>query len=528
MYTLGYGRKSVVRRGVDTISVDKQRLAIAELADKRGEELVWFEDAEGHRSGRSERARPGYQRLIARLQGDSSVRSVIFYELDRAARSVVLIDRILKLCQDKNVAFICIKEGIDTSKGLGANEITRIQLLAVLAEGEANRVAERMSDTARYYREQLHIPWGMWPFGVARSGEGDAARFDPDPPHDGAVRQVMTLYCDGHGYRDTALAMNRLGYFHVDRYGRQKAFNTETIRSIVGNVLFYAGYAIGVRFRAKQARVTLDGDEGSYLDRYVRAMRAVRSPAITPLIDDGMASAVVERRFKSQLTGRRPNGWVALLTPILYWKDQRLRAQTRDYGNFYRARGREGACFDGDRIETSLLGHLRDVHFTPQMRTDVRRTIEETIGASARAEFERRQAKVMGEMDMLIDLLSASAIDREIYNTRYVRLESQLKAVRQQMQAPDNVDTLMDTLNNVFSALERMTPRKRKIAIQDIFERVDLSDEGEITRIQMREWAREPFKQIAAAINHGSGVPTMPPVSTDDDVGTNWYIRRAA
>ena len=235
---------------------------------------------------------------------------MIFYELDRAARSVVLIDRILKLCQDKKISFICIKEGIDTSRGMGANEVTRIQLLAVLAEGEANRVAERMSDTARYYREQLHIPWGMWPFGVRRSGEGEHARFEPDPPHDATVRRLIALYIDGNGYSEAAKALNALGYSHVDRYGRQKPFSTETTRTIIGNVLFYAGYTVGVRFKAKQARITLGGD-GTYLERYANAMQAVRSSAITPLIDEQTACNVIERREKKQHTGRKPGDWVA-------------------------------------------------------------------------------------------------------------------------------------------------------------------------------------------------------------------------
>lgn len=520
---LGYGRKSVVRRGVDAISVDKQRLAVSQAADKRDEELVWFEDAEGHRSGRQERTRPAYQRLLARLQNDPAVRSVIFYELDRAGRSVILIDRILKICQKKSVAFICLRDGIDTSHGLGANELMRIQLLAVLAEGEANRVAERMVDTARYYRDVLRIPWGMWPFGVRRAGEGEQARFSPDEPHDATVRRLLEIYVAGNGYRETAREMNRMGYEHVDRYGRRKEFGTETARAVVGNILFYAGYAVGVKHKAKQAKVSLEG-EGTWLERYARAMKAQRAPAITPIVDEALASAVIERRFKSQLSGRKPKDWVALLTPIVYCQGVKLWAQARSYGHFYRTRqgGPNGVCLDADIIDREMLARLRGVRFPADMRAHIRGAIEEKIGASRRQELARQEAKLLGEMDLLVDLLGSKAIDREVYCGRYARLERQLGDVRAQMRAPDDVERIMGALTDLAAAIESMAPAKRKLAIQHIFERVDVSREGAIERLYLREWARAAFTDLAQCVS------IMPPVSAEREADTRWLIARAA
>jgi len=81
---LGYGRKSVVRNTSDTITIERQRAAIEELAARRIERLEWFEDAEGHRSGRFERTRPSFMRLLSRIEHDPDVKSVIVYRIDRA------------------------------------------------------------------------------------------------------------------------------------------------------------------------------------------------------------------------------------------------------------------------------------------------------------------------------------------------------------------------------------------------------------------------------------------------------------
>jgi DNA invertase Pin-like site-specific DNA recombinase len=156
---VGYGRKSLVKSNRDEVTVAKQKERVTSEAESRRERLVWFEDATGHRSGKFEHTRPGYLRLLEYIETDKNVRSVIFYELDRVGRSVIIIDKILKICQLRGIAFICIKNGIDSTRGLGANEIASIQMQAVFAEHESNRTSERISEMAKYYVAN-GVPWG--------------------------------------------------------------------------------------------------------------------------------------------------------------------------------------------------------------------------------------------------------------------------------------------------------------------------------------------------------------------------------
>lgn len=524
---LGYGRKSNVRRqrrDADAVSVEKQHTYVERVARDRRLELVWFEDAEGHRSGRSERARPGYRRLLTRLADDPAVRAVIVYELDRAGRSVILIDKIIKLCKEKGVSFVCIKEGIDTDRaGFGANEITRIQMLAVLAENEANRVSERMTDTATYYRDELHIQWGMWPFGYRRNGKGKRATFAPIDDHAPALMRLFVLYTNGGGYGDVAGQLNKLGYVHVGRYGQVKPFTRETVRTIIGNVLFYAGYLGVSQGHAKQATIRLEG-EGTYLERYARAMKAVRSTAITPLIDEETASAVIERRAKNEWTGRKSASWTALLTPIAYWRGKKLRAQVMYTGNWYRCAGK-GAAFNGDLIDAELIGRLRGLYFPAEVRADFAEAIAQRQSDTRREELAAEAREITGQMELLLDLLSAGKVQRETYDQRYIAAERRLASVRAEMNAPTDAEKLMEALHDLAAGIDLLTPAKRKTAVSHIFERVDIADDGTIEWLHWREWAKAAFRDLAQVLQ------TMPPVSTGHKVckeRADWFTRKAA
>lgn len=202
---LGYGRKSIARHASDLISVDRQRDAIERLAAERSERLIWFEDAEGHRSGRFERTRPDFLRLMRHIESEPGVRSVVVYRIDRAGRSVVLIDKLIKLCQAKDIAFVSIVDGIDSSRGMNAGEIFRVQALAMVAEYQANRAADDMRDAVAKFK-QSGISWGYTPFGLTRSGRGYDARLVPNPDAP-TVEALLTYYTTSPSYSDTAEAM---------------------------------------------------------------------------------------------------------------------------------------------------------------------------------------------------------------------------------------------------------------------------------------------------------------------------------
>jgi len=217
---LGYGRKSVVRNTSDTITIERQRAAIEELAARRLERLEWFEDAEGHRSGRFERTRPAFMSLLSRIENDPSVKSVIVYRIDRAGRSVIVNDRLIKLCQAKGIVFISIVDGIDTSSGLNAGEILRIQALSMASEYQANRASDDMRDAVQKFK-RAGVAWGYTAFGLERVGQGYDARLAPTGDAQ-IVDALLSHFVTSPSYAETARAMNERGYRFRNRRGAER------------------------------------------------------------------------------------------------------------------------------------------------------------------------------------------------------------------------------------------------------------------------------------------------------------------
>lgn len=491
----GYGRKSSVKFAKDAVTVAKQREFVQAEADKRSEILTWFEDATGNRTGKYEHTRPGYQDLLKFIAASNDVRSVIFYELDRVGRSIIIIDKILKICAAKGLAFICIRNGIDTSRGIGANEIAQIQMQAVFAELESNRTSERISEMAKYYVAN-GVPWGRVPFGAMRFGEGIEAKFDVHPEHAPTIRAMMTAYCVPMSYDDTKDHLNNLGMCHVDRYGRREPWTREAVRTTIGNLLFYCGYVVPEHWRAKHARIVVEGS-GSWLERYARGVGAIRSQSITPILSEELANAVIERRHTIQIASRKPSGgWIPLLTPIAHWQGQKLRGDTAHSMRTYRTRG-TGISINADKADADIVYRLSQLKIDETTRAHIRAYIYDS-----QAQNNDAQTRIDAANEKLAryaDLFADGMLTRAIYNQRHDELQREIKRETDKLNAPTIADKVLDSLSSLSQLLPLATPERKRRLIHSLFSRIDFGDNGEIERIHPREWAIQAFSQIAHA-----------------------------
>jgi len=519
---LGYGRKSIARHASDLISVDRQRDAIERLAAERGERLIWFEDAEGHRSGRFERTRPDFLRLMRHIESEPGVRSVVVYRIDRAGRSVVLIDKLIKLCQAKDIAFVSIVDGIDSSRGMNAGEIFRVQALAMVAEYQANRAADDMRDAVAKFK-QSGISWGYTPFGLTRSGRGYDARLVPNPDAP-TVEALLTYYTTSPSYSDTAEVMNQRGYQFRTRHGTRKPFGVETVRTLVGNVLIYAGYVVQGKWRAKKARVTLDGS-GTRLEQYAACVNATRSTSVEPIISPELASAVIERRFSAQRARRRSDTWIPLLTPLAHANGVQLRADRGKFGlheYWYRAR-RAGAWIPAERAEAQVLGVLTGLQFPPELRDAVRDELGRIVGDDARAAAQQAIAAAQRRMGVLQEMRLDGSISRDAYNAQYAVIEAEIRRHEETLAAPTHVDALMDALADLGGTIQMMTRANQRRAVHHLFERVDFDGDGRLVALHARPWARQTFQQLARAVEAATR-PKVPPTGVANSDGLVWRV----
>lgn len=523
----GYVRRSKVRRGHEreTISIDKQRDYLAAKASDIGAtRFTVFEDWGGHRSGRSTKNRPDWLRLKEYLK-TPECKFLILFMIDRSARSVHEIAELVDLCQQRGKRLVTCWDGVDTDRsGWTANAIANINFQAVVAQFTSDNISDLMHQTVERFRDKMAIPWGMWGFGMQRAGKGQDAHYEPDPVHGQTTIRLLTWYASGLSYDAVSERLNDNQLRHIDRYKTPKRFTREAVRSIVGNILFYSGYVIqGRRFRSKDARIVLMG-EGSYLDRYARAMQAIKSAAVAPLITNDLADAVIERRYKNQTAGRKSINYVFLLTPIAYFNGQKLRGDSRDFGFFYATR-RAGIWIDASKVDSGLVENLSRVRFPPELREIIRQKVSARLGDKHRRETLERIKTLERQLDTLVDLLLSEQIRRESYNARYAEIERALRDARAELSKEDDVDRLMTTLTDMSNAIMELTPANQKRSIHKLFDRVDFDATGEIMRILLRDWARKAFGEIVFAMRT---TPIMPPVSFDYKSGVVWFIDIAA
>ena len=145
-----YIRKSVVRYEQDRASPERQLANCVRVCEEKGWRYEVYEDAEGHRSGRSEKHRPGWRGLKGAL-GRPGVVAVVVNSLDRASRSPSDFSNFLDLLQEHDVELVSVHEQFDTTTAIGK---AFLAILRVVASLESDLASERIRDSVDHRRRR--------------------------------------------------------------------------------------------------------------------------------------------------------------------------------------------------------------------------------------------------------------------------------------------------------------------------------------------------------------------------------------
>ena len=402
---------------------------------------------------------------------------------DRLSRCVKDTAELMEICQRHGVHLVVPQNGIDTFRtGWNAQVVAQVNSQAVFAQYYSDDVSDKTKMKVRYYRE-LGILWSKPPFGAKREGTKREAMFVPSRDH-AAMVQCLENYVNARSYAAAADRLNDLGIRHRGRKGQEKPFTTEAVRTIVGSVMFYLGYLLPGR-SAKTERVKLEG-EGSYVERYARAVGAKRSPHISPMIDVSLAERVIERRFSTQTAGRKPTLWTPLLTPIAYFGEQQLRADGRPIGgNWYRTR-KAGLWVDADKMDAEFLEHLAGIQFPPELVDAIRTEMLRRTNDTVRQKLERDAEDLRAKMGTLQEMRLDGAIERDAFNDKHMAYIARLRGIEAQLNAPSEVDMQMRALADLGGTIKMMTKERQRRAVHALFERVEFDEQGKIVRVYPR------------------------------------------
>jgi DNA invertase Pin-like site-specific DNA recombinase len=577
----GYYRKSQVFGEEDRVSTQRQRDAITREGERTGHNIEWWCDEEGHRSGRHDHTRPGYMQFKRRLIS-GAYRTVLFYRLDRANRSIKETIWLVEHCQKAGVRLIIIRDGFDSARdGWQARAIRRLYHDAVDNQGEADDAADRMRDAIRHAKSK-GIPWGTTPKGYLRVGVGSHAKWvkrDHHEPHAkrqhdnsaGDVRTWLTLFAT-KSYQATAHEANKRGMKWYDREGLPTPLTSDRIRQIAGNLLTYCGYLMPAGGHAKARLVKLDGT-GTLLDQFARAYDATRTdhiePILDPITDQPLIERIIAKRRQAQGAlderGRRAKKRVGILTPALFWRRDdgrliKLRSHDNNGTHYYITRTRPQMSWHAHEVEEMLLEQLRGVAFPPAALGRIRQIVAEQHGDAKRAEAQaavtRARNRLVAIDEMRLELKARRAggeIDANRYaedDARYRQMqhdaELQLFQAQRVLNSAGDIDQVIGLLTDLGRSIDRLTPELKRKALQGLFAKKIINAGGEVIRLEPQVWIAQAFGELVWAWRHAhpahqdqeendainDDIPKVTPTGLDAGIGispqTAWLLERIA
>lgn len=351
---LCYIRQSYTRDGDDKNSPERQKANIERICEEHGWSPEWYEDTDGHKSGRKVQNRPGWLALEKRLSDDDVV-ALVANDLARVHRKGWRVGDLIEKLERYQIALVLAAPNreVDTSTAMGR---IFIQFAAIFDEYYAEDISQRAKDSI-LYRKAKGIGVGKPPFGTIRGENGylkpieDGAWLLPngkfvagkpdEPPEEGVIwrgyyacaRYILTLYADNdRGLENIAYHLNDEGWAFSDRWGQPRMVTREDIRRVVGNWPEYGGILMDEKSKDRRAydlpsvdEIALREDRAVFPLELIRKVAQVRkdrsvrpkdkgvkreaSPyALSTLAFCAHCAALAEQgnnpRLRSRLTGR--------------------------------------------------------------------------------------------------------------------------------------------------------------------------------------------------------------------------------
>jgi DNA invertase Pin-like site-specific DNA recombinase len=205
MAVYGYTRVSTAEQaGDDRTSLQTQRQRILQAAGLAGLQVDEFIEEAGVSGSKPLANRPVGGPLLARLQkGDT----LVIAKLDRGFRNAADALAVAEMLRARKVDLIVADMG---SEPVTQNGVSRMffGMLALVAEFERSRLHD--GRTAKR-REGGHIG-GSTPFGFRKLGTGRAARLEPIPEQQEALRRIKALRAEGKSLRAIAAELATEGH----------------------------------------------------------------------------------------------------------------------------------------------------------------------------------------------------------------------------------------------------------------------------------------------------------------------------
>jgi len=533
------------KRGPDLDSPERQKANIQAVCDRKGWVAEWFTDAEGHKSGRQEKNRPGWLALKARL-GDPDVIAIVANDLSRLHRKGWRVGQLIEWIEENGIFLVLAAPGRELDLSDPRDRLNA-SFIAMMDEYYAADIAQRMRDSIAH-RRSLGQTIGRPPFGTIRNEDGFlmpspygawrlpdgkyvAGRIGSPPPVPGAewksyyecAKRVLEVYAKNeHGLERIAYQMTDEGWLFRTSRGKPRPFTRDDVRRIVANWRSYAGLVLPGRGKDQNASL-IDNAPGVL---YATGRNVFDQSLLQSVAEIQTARSVTTRPF-----GSVKRAHFYMLTGILYCAHCECQAMTEknpafrskisgtDKYNKRRYRHAEGVKCTGKRrsilieeIEVDfrrLLGllTLKPEAFPLMLELSIqadRAGQEKGTEADAQAEKQAAIDKAKRRLEAARYLFEDGDLTRESYLKRKEQIEREIAhweaRTSETEKAAFELSMCMDALDKMNKLWDMADDEDKQGMARMMFEAVYLDlDTKRIIDFRLKPWA-DRFLVVRAAL----------------------------
>jgi DNA invertase Pin-like site-specific DNA recombinase len=196
MRVFGYSRVSTSEQADEGVSLAAQQQQIAGYAMMKGWQVAEHFIERGVSGSLPLADRPEGNRMLATVgKGDI----IVVAKLDRAFRSAADALTVLEELKDQGIGLHMIDLGGDVI-GNGVSKMV-FTILAAVAEGERDRLRERIRDAKRHLAGQGIFSGGSKPFGYDVVLDGEVRRLVPNAAEQAVIERMKAMRRDGATFR---------------------------------------------------------------------------------------------------------------------------------------------------------------------------------------------------------------------------------------------------------------------------------------------------------------------------------------
>lgn len=420
-----YIRVSTLRQGEQGVSLQEQRYAIEQYAQRSGLSIVrWFEE----RESAAKRGRPAFSSML-KLVRAGKADGVVFHKIDRSSRNHRDWAEISDLV-DAGVDVHFTGESLDlTTTGGRLSADIQATIAAHYIRALRQEVIKGLYGRLRQ---------GIWPFGAPLGylNHGGGKPKTICPVRGPLVKQAFELYASGrYSLRALVDELYRRGL--RTRKGKRLSLNS---LSILLNNSFYTG-----RIRIRRNGKVFDGVHEPLIQErlFQKVQRRLR----------GMTQVLVRRHdfefrqlFRCALCGNTLTG--ELQKGHVYY---RCHSKTCPM-----------TCIREERLRQQVEVALRSLRSESEARcSELRAFVEEGLRASTEERkddyksLELQHEQIAAQMARLTDAFVDGSLDRDLFEERKERLLARRGEIRDQLaESPVSIPKVEATAAGVFELAE--------------------------------------------------------------------------